>query len=134
MTTRDRVREGGSRWTDERIEKIIGALLLIGVVASASVVLAGAIVFLIRHGGEGTSYGIFRGVRPDLHGIGSIVRAALSGSGRGMIQLGLLLLILTPIARVVFSLVGFLLQRDRIYSIVTALVMLILLYSLLAAR
>ena len=47
-----------------------------------------------------------------------------------MIQLGLLVLIATPIARVAFSLVAFALQRDRIYVIVTLIVLAVLLYSL----
>jgi uncharacterized membrane protein len=54
-------------------------------------------------------------------------------SGRGLVQLGLLFLIATPIARVVFSIVGFMRQRDRLYVGVTAAVLALLAYSLLAS-
>jgi uncharacterized membrane protein len=50
--------------------------------------------------------------------------------GRGLIQLGLLLLIATPVARVAFSLLAFVLQRDRTYVMLTAFVLLLLLASL----
>ena len=64
---------------------------------------------------------------------GGIVRSALSPSGRGLVQAGLLVLIATPVARVAFSLVGFALERDRIYLVVTTIVLMILLYSLLGS-
>jgi len=47
--------------------------------------------------------------------------------------LGLLFLIATPIARVVFSIVGFMRQRDWHYAGVTAAVLALLAYSLLAS-
>ncbi len=50
-----------------------------------------------------------------------------------MIQLGLLLLIATPIARVAFSVVGFAIERDRMYVVFTLIVLAILLYSLLGS-
>ena len=57
----------------------------------------------------------------------------MNGRGRGVIQLGLLLLIATPIARVAFSVVGFALERDRMYVVFTLIVLAILLYSLLGS-
>lgn len=55
---------------------------------------------------------------------------ALSFRSRGVIQLGLLLLIATPVARVVFSVFAFALQQDRTYVIVTLIVLAVLIYSL----
>ncbi len=119
-----------SSWGDERIEKVVGTLLLAGVVASAAVVLAGGIVYLVRHGGESTDYRVFHGPSPALSNASVMLRDALELSGRGLIQVGLLLLIATPVARVLFSLVGFAFERDRIYAGVTAIVLAILLYGL----
>jgi uncharacterized membrane protein len=51
---------------------------------------------------------------------------------RGVIQLGLLLLIATPIGRVVFSVIGFVRQRDWLYVAITLLVLRLLLYSLMS--
>jgi len=62
------------------------------------------------------------------------VRDALTLRGRGIIQLGLLLLIATPVARVAFSVAAFALQRDRLYVVVTLVVLAILLYSLTSGQ
>jgi uncharacterized membrane protein len=43
-----------------------------------------------------------------------------------------LLLVATPVARVAFSIVGFALERDRLYVVITTIVLAILLYSLIA--
>ena len=47
-----------------------------------------------------------------------------------MIQFGLLLLIATPVARVVLCVIGFARQRDRLYVVVSSVVLLVLIYSL----
>jgi uncharacterized membrane protein len=48
----------------------------------------------------------------------------------GIIQFGLLLLVATPVMRVAFTVVAFLIQRDRIYVGVTIIVLSVLLFSL----
>jgi uncharacterized membrane protein len=113
------------RWGDARIEEIVGNLLRAGVV-----VAAGAVVFLIRHGGQRPQYGIFHGEPTELRSVAGIVRGALTGRGRGLIQLGLLLLVATPVARVVFSVIGFAIERDRAYVLITLTVLTVLLFSL----
>jgi uncharacterized membrane protein len=60
-----------------------------------------------------------------------IVKNALSFHGRGLIQLGLLILIATPVSRVFFSIIAFVRQRDITYIIVTVTVLIILGHSLL---
>jgi uncharacterized membrane protein len=50
-----------------------------------------------------------------------------------MIQLGILLLVATPIARVMGALVSFALRRDVTYAVISSLVLAALLYSLLAS-
>ena len=119
-----------TEWTDRRVETIVGNLLRIGVVLSALVILAGGVVFLVRHGTDPANYRIFRGEPSDLRHVRGIVRTAAALRGRGIIQLGLLLLIATPIARVAFSLFGFAEEKDRMYMAFTAIVLIILLYSL----
>ena len=122
-----------TRWTDQRVEDIIGNLLRAGVILSASVVFAGAIVYLMRHGQAPVDYRTFRGEPPDLRHISGIVHAAFAVQGRGIIQLGLLLLIATPLARVTFSIFGFAFEGDRMYATFTTMVLIILLYSLLGS-
>ena len=66
--------------------------------------------------------------------ISGILHEALVLSGRGLIQLGLLILIATPIARVAFSFFAFLYQRDWLYVVVTLMVLGLLLYSLVGGH
>lgn len=108
----------------------MGQLLRGGVLAAASLVLLGGILYLIRYGSLPPNYHVFRGEPQDLRSVSGIVLNALSLRRRGLIQTGLLVLIATPIARVVFSLYSFLRQRDYIYVCLTLIVLAVLLYSL----
>lgn len=119
-------------WSDQRIEMIVGRLLRAGVLLSASVVFVGGCIYLARHGGSPVNYGLFRGEPVDLRSIRGILRFAAGMHGRGIIQLGLLLLIATPVARVAFSIYGFAEERDGRYVVFTCIVFAILMYSLLA--
>lgn len=119
--------------TDYQIEIFLGNLLRVGVIISAAIVLFGAGIFLFRHGREIANFRSFRGEPSDFRTIPGVIRSALHGRGRGWMQLGLLCLIATPIARVTFSIVGFALERDRLYMAFTLIVLAVLLYSLLGS-
>ncbi len=124
------MRESKSAWSDEQVEQIVGNLLRSGVIASAIVVLAGGILYLIRYGWNLPDYSIFKGEPAEFRSVEGIVKAALRLRSRGLIQLGLLLLIATPVARVAFSIFAFALQRDKIYVVITLIVLAMLLFSL----
>ncbi|HNV85893.1 MAG TPA: DUF1634 domain-containing protein [Candidatus Omnitrophota bacterium] len=121
-------------WTEEKIEQMLGNLLRTGVIAAGIIVLTGGIIYLARYGAQLPDYKIFRGEPEYLKTVSGIVRAALSGSRRGLIQLGLLALIATPVARVAFSIFAFIRQKDYFYIAVTAGVLSILIYSLVWGR
>jgi len=70
----------------------------------------------------------------DLRSVSGIVKDALAFRGRGLIQLGLLVLIATPVARVAFSVAAFAMQRDRLYVVVALIVLAVLMCSLTGAR
>jgi uncharacterized membrane protein len=117
-------------FTDERIEKMIAAILRAGVAAAAVIVLAGGAVFLARHGFERPDYHIFHGLPADHCTVCDILFDAVTLRGRGLIGLGLLVLIATPVARVAASAFAFFRQRDLFYFASSALVLCILLFSL----
>ena len=117
-------------WTDQQVEVAIGNLLRFGLIIATVIVLTGGVLYLARHGSEEPQYRVFHGEPADLRGIGGIFDDALQFSGRGLIQLGLLLLLATPVARVAFSIFAFALQRDHLYVAVTLVVMGVLLYSI----
>jgi len=116
-------------WNDERLERIISILLRTGVMLSAVVVLLGGAGYLVRHGNEIADYHVFHGAPEEYLSVGAIVHAMGPSSFRAIIQFGLLLLIATLIARVAFSLVGFALERDRTYVVITSIVLAVLIYS-----
>ena len=118
-------------WSDEQFDTLLAHVLRAGVVLSAAIVALGAVVFLMSHGSESPAYHVFRGEPSSLRSVGGILDEARHLHGRGLIQLGLLLLIATPIARVIFSVVGFARQRDWLYVGITVAVLALLTYSLL---
>jgi uncharacterized membrane protein len=117
-------------WSDQRVEAIVGNLLRLGVSLAAGVVLLGGVLYLLHHGSVAPDYHVFRGEPTYLRGLGGIWRDARGFHSRGVIQLGLLLLIATPMARVAFSVFAFLRQRDWMYVVVTLIVLAVLVYSL----
>ncbi len=117
-------------WDDQRIEIIIGTLLRVGVLLAASVVLIGAAVYLVRHGHDRLNFSTFHSEPETLKTISGIVHGTVHGSGRAIIQLGLLLLIATPVARVAFAAVAFAFEHDYLYVLITLIVLAVLLYSL----
>jgi uncharacterized membrane protein len=115
---------------DERVENFLGNLLRVGVGLAALVVLTGAILYLAQHGAEQPDGRTFEGEPPHLRSPQGIITNAFSGRGRGVIQLGLLLLIATPVARVAFSVLAFAWQRDYLYISLTLFVLAVLLISI----
>jgi len=123
----------GRSWTDRRIENILGNLLRAGVFLSALVVSIGGVIYLLRYGHSPVDFRVFRGEPADLRDVRGIIGDTMALQGRGIIQLGLLLLIATPVCRVAFSIFGFAQERDRMYVVFTVIVFSILLYSLLGS-
>jgi uncharacterized membrane protein len=115
--------------TDKRIDEFMGLLLRSGVILAATIVLVGGVVYLARHAVP-MNYQTFQSEPEDLRTISGVFGEARAFRGRGLIQLGLLVLIATPIARVTFSVFAFLYQRDWKYVVFTLIVLGLLLYSL----
>src|SRR3989475_13104055 len=101
--------------TEYQVEQFIGILLRGGILIAAVVVLLGGILYLVRQGVAWPFYGSFQGEPENLRSIPGILADAWALRGRGIIQLGLLLLIAIPVARVVCAMVAFALQRDWLY-------------------
>jgi uncharacterized membrane protein len=124
--------ESGEHSAAHDLELRLGNVLRAGVMLAAAVVVLGGVVYLVRHGHEPPAYQKFQGEPADLRSLGGILRDSGQLRGRGIIQLGLLLLIATPIARVVFAGYGFARQRDWLYVAVAAIVLSLLSYALLS--
>ena len=119
------------RWTDLDVARAVSGVLRGGLLLAALVAGSGGAVYLLHHGSDQVAYSAFNGEPATLRGIGGILAGVARGEAQAIIQLGLVLLIATPIARVALSLIGFYLERDRRYLAITTLVLAILLFSLL---
>jgi uncharacterized membrane protein len=118
---------------DRGIEVMIGKLLRAGVLIAAAVVAFGALVYLSHYAFQPANFSVFRGEAAALRTLPAIVKGAVHLDGKSIIQLGLLLLIATPIARVVLAVIGFSFERDYLYVALTLIVLGVLLYSLIGS-
>jgi uncharacterized membrane protein len=116
--------------TDIKMDIVIGNLLRFGVSIAAAVVLTGFIIYLIGAHGVLLDYRHFHGTPITPAQFGSILRNAAKLDGRSVIQLGILLLVATPAARVIFCIIAFAVERDWLYVLVSTIVLVVLLYSL----
>jgi uncharacterized membrane protein len=116
---------------DLEMEAIMGRLLRTGVILAALVVLVGGIFYLRQMRGPRPDYSIFHGTARELRSPAAVLSMLPSANSKAIIQFGLLLLIATPIARVIFGAVGFFAEKDWLYVAVSLTVLAVLLYSLL---
>lgn len=119
-----------SKEGDKNMEMLMGSLLRYGVLISALFVFAGAILYLSQHGHETPQYQHFLGEPYRFIHLKDILINAFKGHAKSIIQFGLILLIATPIARILFSIVGFFMERDYLYVAITAIVLTIIIVSL----
>ena len=117
---------------DQTLEIIIGHTLRIGVVTAAVIVLIGGVLYLVENRATVPHYQSFHAGATPSDNLSGIVRNIQALNSLGIIQLGLVVLIATPILRVIFSVVAFALERDALYVVATLIVLMVLLYSLFA--
>lgn len=115
------------------VDRLISWVLRAGVTISLVVVIAGLVITFVHHPDyfrsrpalgaltdPGTSYP---------RSIGAVVEGVREGRGQAIVTLGLLLLIATPVARVAVSIAVFVIERDRLYVVITTVVLVLLLLS-----
>ncbi|GGA69399.1 hypothetical protein GCM10011507_21120 [Edaphobacter acidisoli] len=122
---------GQRKFDDQRMEYIMGRLLQAGVMLASVVVLVGGILYVRDHAAAPMNYRIFVSEPAFLRHPGQLFRHLAAGDGAAIVQFGILLLIATPIARVVFAVIGFAIEHDRLYVAVSVFVLMVLMVSLL---
>jgi uncharacterized membrane protein len=107
--------------------------MLSGVLTAAAVMGAGLIWFLATHQGLPPGDHVFRGEPKYLDNPISMIQRAFDDTGvghrRSLIMIGVVLLLLNPVVRVAFAACGFAAQRDRLYTLISLLVLAVLLVS-----
>jgi uncharacterized membrane protein len=119
---------------DRRMEIIMGRLLQFGVLLASLVMLTGGLLYLKGHHSSRPDYSVFASEPQALRHFSGIVHGIAAGDASAVIQLAVLLLIATPVARVAFAFVSFGIERDKLYMFVSALVLAVLLYGFLRSQ
>lgn len=116
--------------TDYDMQQLIGQVLRYGVLLSGSVAIIGGILYLVQRGSGIPHYTEFSGEPAGYTSLTGIIKGLASGSATEIIQLGVVILIATPIIRIAFSLVAFAMEKDRLYIFITFIVLIIILGSM----
>lgn len=116
------------------MQAIIGWILRAGVFISMAIVFVGGLLYIIRHGQGVADYHTFKGIPAFVHSPQGIINGILEFRGQAIIQAGIVLLIATPVVRVVFSAIGFVLEKDYLYVGITMVVLLIIFFSMLGGH
>lgn len=118
-------------WKDTDVEQIVGQLLRYGVLTASLVALVGGAYYLSAHGALPVpAYSKFIGEGNGYTTYGGIISGAIALRPAEVIQLSVLLLIATPILRIVFSLIGFVMEKDKLYIGITLLVLCVMMTSI----
>jgi uncharacterized membrane protein len=125
---------GAGGFRDKDMQIIIGWILRAGVILSMIIVFIGGMLFVYRHGHSIPDYRVFKGVPYFIHDMSGIIQGVLTGRGQAIIQAGIILLIATPVVRVAFSAIGFIIEKDYLYTIITLIVLLIIVISMLSGQ
>lgn len=116
---------------DRRMETVMGRLLQVGVLLASFVMLIGGILYMRAHHGEMPNYRVFSSEPLRLRHFGGVVEGIKVGDPAAFIQLAVLLLIATPVARVVFALFAFMIEKDKLFVVISSVVLAVLLYGFL---
>ena len=119
--------------SEQKTERLIGNLVRMMVIGAAGIVALGGALYLYRYGRLSPGYRVFQSEPPSLRSLHGIFAGALTLDARGLLQLGILLLIAIPIIRVTAFILSFLGQRDWLYSLISVVVLGVLLFSFLKA-
>ena len=116
---------------DRRMEAIMGRLLQIGVLSASFFMVVGGAFYMRAHFSEAPNYRVFSSEPQRLRHFGGVLEGIKTGDPAAIIQLAVLLLIATPVARVVFALIAFLIEKDKLFVLISLIVLAVLLYGFL---
>lgn len=109
------------------LQSFIGQTLRWGVSLACAVAMLGGILYLISSGSTPMpDYTSFQQEPDSYTTLRGIWEGVCQFRAKELIQLGVVLLILTPIFRVILSLVGFWMEHDWLYVAIAAVVLLVI--------
>lgn len=110
------------------IQQLIGNTLRWGVILACLLATIGGVYYLMEHGLDPVpDYRHFdvasAAAQTNYTTLGGLWQGILHGDAASCVQVGVIVLILTPIARVVLSLFDFIVEQDWLYVSITAIVL-----------
>lgn len=118
-------------WDARDMEMFIGRMLRTGVVTASLICIVGGVMYIFRQGGAAADYSQFAGAPESLRGLTGILQGLLKLEPLAIVQLGVVVLLATPILRVTFSILAFLIEKDYMYVVITCIVLAIILINMI---
>ena len=115
------------------MELFIGKMLRVGVFTACGVAILGGILYVFQNTGEKVDFQTFSADMA-VHSFLSLWNGVMAMNAVSIIQLGLVILLCTPVLRVAFSTVVFLLEKDFLYVGISMIVLFIILFNLFDGR
>ncbi|MDA8298106.1 MAG: DUF1634 domain-containing protein [Actinomycetota bacterium] len=130
----------GSDAALRRIELAVSWVLRVGVGVSVLVIAAGLAIMFARHDGylAITGHASYRGLTGAHsrfpHSLAGLAHTLARGRGQGIVVVGVVILILTPVLRVGVGVVSFLVEHDLPMALITLYVLAVLVGSFFLAQ
>jgi len=121
----------GHSSADDRTEQVVANVLRLGVLIAAAVTLVGGVLYLMQAGATRPDYHVFHGQSSPLRSLAAVARGVAAGNAEAIVQAGVVLLSACPVARVALTLIAFAMRKDRLYALISAIVLVLLAYGLL---
>ena len=118
-------------WEERDVELYIGKLLRYGVILSSIITITGGIIYISQHPDQQLNFKTFVGAPNYLRELTTLLPAVIKFEGMAIIQLGVAVLIATPILRIAFSIVAFAIEKDRMYIVITCIVLAIIVSNMI---
>jgi uncharacterized membrane protein len=125
---------GKYSFKDKDMQAIIGWILRVGIITSMAIVVVGGILYIYHNGYSITDYRAFKKVPDFISDPAGVFDGLLAFNGQAIIQLGIILLIATPVLRVAFAAIGFLVEKDYLYTLISVIVLLIIVGSMITGH
>lgn len=113
-------------FTDLDLNRSVGNLLRLGVILSVIISLIGFIKLFLEGFTMPKKYTSLDTGSSSEKVWGSFWTSLCKGEGMAIIQLGILILIFTPLMRIVFALIGYLKEKDYVYVVISSIVLVIM--------
>ncbi|SRR5579883_450792 len=117
-------------YSPEKMQKTLGIMLLIGISIALGLVIVGGIFYLIHYGSDPLQMELLQAEAYQLS-IKKICYSAFTLSPTGIIELGLLILVMTQLLRVAILAWFYFVMRDRWFTFFSGFILIMLIYSLI---